>query len=134
MELTGSRWAGRFIGMTFALGGVAWVIFALLVLGNVLAGTGNYALGPASSRIVAGGGAGSWFTMGILAYVIVAVGGTGFTAFFYQHIEGTMGSALAGGRSIGEWIHLTMGSHGTAGASLIKELGRYPLCTENRTR
>ena len=77
MELTGSRWAGRFIGMTFALGGVAWVIFALLVLGNVLAGMGNYALGPASSRIVAGGGAGSWFTMGILAYLIVAVGGTG---------------------------------------------------------
>ena len=125
MEPTSSRWAGRFIGMTFALGGVAWVIFALLVLGNVLAGTGNYALGPASSRIVAGGGAGSWFTMGILAYLIVAVGGTGFTAFFYQHIEGTMGSALAGGRSIGAWIHLTLGSLGSAGASLIMAWGGF---------
>ena len=125
MELTGSRWAGRFIGMTFALGGVAWVIFALLVLGNVLAGMGNYALGPASSRIVAGGGAGSWFTMGILAYLIVAVGGTGFTAFFYQHIEGTMGSALVGGRKIGAWIHLTLGGLGSAGASLIMAWGGF---------
>src|SRR5213079_3333231 len=106
MEPTSSRWAGRFIGMTFALGGVAWVIFALLVLGNVLAGTGNYALGPASSRIV-------------------AVGGTGFTAFFYQHLEGTMGSALAGGRSIGAWIHLALGSLGSAGASLIMAWGGF---------
>src|SRR5438046_9678794 len=123
MEPTSSRWAGRFIGMTFALGGVAWVIFALLVLGNVLAGMGNFALGPASSRIVAGGGAGSWFTMGILAYLIVAVGGTGFTAFFYQPIDGTMGSALVGGRNIAALIHLTLGSLGSAGASLILPWG-----------
>src|SRR5256884_9116912 len=79
----------------------------------------------ASSRIVAGGGAGSWFTMGILAYLIVAVGGTGFTAFFYQHIEGTMGSALVGGRNIGAWIHLTLGSLGSAGASLIMAWGGF---------
>src|SRR5947208_14132643 len=135
MEPTSSRWAGWFIGSALAVGGVASVIFALLVLGNVLAGTGNYAVGPASSRIVAGGGAGSWFTMGILAYLIVAVGGTGFTAFFYQHIEGTMGSALAGGRSIGAWIHLTLGSLGSAGASLIMAWGGFqagaaPLTTD----
>src|SRR5437773_11680183 len=103
MEPTSSRWAGRFIGMTFALGGVAWVIFALLVLGNVLAGMGNYALGPASSRIVAGGGAGSWFTMGILAYLIVAAGGTGSPAFVSQHLTGTTGSALLGALNICAW-------------------------------
>src|SRR5947208_16659764 len=118
MEPTSSRWAGRFIGMTFALGGVAWVIFALLVLGNVLAGTGNYALGPASSRIVAGGGAGSWFTVGIRADLIVAVGGAGFTAFFYQHIQGTMGCAGASVRRIGRSLHLTLGTLGSPGASL----------------
>src|SRR5438477_9936224 len=112
MEPTSSRWAGRFIGMTFALGGVAWVIFALLVLGNVLAGTGNYALGPASSRIVAGGGAGSWFTMGILAYLIVAVGGTGFTPCFYQHLERTRGPAPARGTSIGASIPLALATPG----------------------
>ena len=87
MEPTRSRWASRFVRMTFALGGLAWVIFVLLVLGNVLSGTGNYLFGPASSRIVAGGGAGSWFAMGILSFLLVGIGGIGFTAFFYQYVE-----------------------------------------------
>jgi hypothetical protein len=125
METTSRRWAGRFIGMTFVLGGIAWVIFALLVLGNVLAGMGNFSLGPASSRIVAGGGAGSWFTMGILAYLIVAIGGTGFTAFFYQHIEGTLGSPLVGWRKAGAWVHLLLGAIGASGASLLMAWGGF---------
>src|SRR5688500_14518951 len=86
MEPNRSPWAGRFIGAMFILGGMAWAILSLLVLGNVLAGMGNYTLGPASSRIVAGGGAGSWFTQGILAYGLVGVGGIGLTALLYQHV------------------------------------------------
>jgi hypothetical protein len=113
------------MGLTFILGGVAWAIFSLLVLGNILAGMGNYALGPASSRIVAGGGAGSWFTMGILSYLIVGIGGIGFTAFFYQYIEGTMGSRLTGWRKIGAWIHLVLGGVGSAGASLLMAWGGF---------
>lgn len=125
MEPNRSMWAGRFIGLTFILGGVAWAILSLLVLGNVLAGIGNYALGPASSRIVAGGGAGSWFTMGILAYGLVAVGGIGLTALFYQHIEGTLGAPLTGWRNIGAWIHLLVGGLGAAGASLLMAWGGF---------
>ena len=125
METMQSRWASRFIGMTFVLGGVAWIVFALLVLGNVLAGMGNFVLGPATSRIVAGGGAGSWFTMGILAYLIVGVGGVGFTAFFYQHIEATMGSPLTGWRKAGAWVHLLLGGLGSAGASLLMAWGGF---------
>lgn len=125
MVETRSVWAGRFIGLTFILGGVAWAIFSLLVLGNVLAGIGNFALGPASSRIVAGGGAGSWFTMGILSFLIVGVGGVGFTAFFYQYIEGTLGSPFAGWRRIGAWVHLIFGGLGSAGASLLMAWGGF---------
>ena len=125
METIRSRWAGRFIGLTFALGGVAWLIFTLLVLGNVLAGIGNFTLGPASSRIVAGGGAGSWFTMGILSFLLVGIGGIGFTAFFYQAIEGTMGAPLTGWRNIGAAIHLVLGGLGSAGASLLMAWGGF---------
>src|SRR3989475_13252090 len=96
METMRSRWAGRFIGLTFALGGVAWLIFTLLVLGNVLAGVGDFTLGPASSRIVGGGGAGSWFPMGILSFLLVGIGGIGFTAFFFQAIRGRLGAPLPG--------------------------------------
>ncbi len=101
------------------------MIFGLLVLGNVLAGIGNFSLGPATSRIVAGGGAGSWFTMGMLSYLIVGVGGIGFTAFFYQHIEGTMGSPITGWKRIGAWIHLLLGGLGSAGASLLMAWGGF---------
>jgi hypothetical protein len=125
MEARRSGWAGRFIGLTFALGGVAWLVIGLLVLGNVLAGTGNYALGPASSRIVAGGGAGSWFTMGILSFLLVGIGGAGFTALFYQHIEGTLGLSLTGWRNAGAWVHLLAGGLGAAAASLLMAWGGF---------
>jgi len=110
---------------TFILGAVGWAIIALLVLGNVMAGAGNYALGPASSRIVAGGGAGSWFTMGILAYLIIGIGGIAGTALLYQHIEGTLRSPLSGWRNIAAWIHLTLGGIGAAAASLLMAWGGF---------
>jgi hypothetical protein len=125
MQSNRSRWAGRFIGATFILGGIAWAIIAVLVLGNVLAGTGNYSLGPASSRIVAGGGAGSWFTMGLLAYLLIGVAGIGMSALFYQHVEVTLGSPLWGWRSIAAWIHLTVGGMGAAAASLLMTWGGF---------
>ena len=125
MEMVRSPWAGRFIGLTFILGGVAWAVLAILVLGNVLAGMGNYALGPASSRIVAGGGAGSWFTMGLLSYLLVGVGAIGLSALFYQHVEVTLRSPLAGWRNVGAWIHLVVGGLASAGASLLMVWGGF---------
>jgi len=125
MDANRSRWASRFIGATFILGGIAWAIIAALVLGNVLAGLGNYTLGPASSRIVAGGGAGSWFTMGLLSYLLIGVAGIGMSALFYSHIEGTLGSPLTGWRNIAAWIHLIVGGIGAAGASLLMTWGGF---------
>jgi len=125
MEPNKSQWASRFIGATFVLGAIAWLIIAALVLGNVLAGMGNYSLGPASSRIVAGGGAGSWFTMGLLAYLLVGIGGVGFTALFFQHVEGTLRSPLAGWRRIAAWAHLVLGGGGSAAASLLMAWGGF---------
>jgi len=125
MDANRSRWASRFIGATFILGGIAWAIIAVLVLGNVLAGLGNYTLGPASSRIVAGGGAGSWFTMGLLSYLLIGVAGIGMSALFYSHIEATLGSPLTGWRNIAAWIHLIVGGIGAAGASLLMTWGGF---------
>src|SRR2546428_4046265 len=125
MDANRSRWASRFIGGTFILGGIAWAIIAALVLGNVLGGVGNYTIGPASSRSVAGGGAGSWFTMGLLSYLLIGVAGIGMSALFYSHIEGTLGSPLTGWRNIAAWIHLIVGGIGAAGASLLMTWGGF---------
>ncbi len=125
MEEKRSPWAGRFIGLTFILGAVAWAIVGILVLGNVLAGSGNYALGPASSRIVAGGGAGSWFTMGLLAYLVIGIVGIGMSALFYEHIEVALGSPLSGWKNIAAWIHLVLGGVGAAAAALLMSWGGF---------
>jgi hypothetical protein len=125
MEPNRSRWAGRFIGLTFVLGGVAWLVIAVLVLGNVLAGMGNYALGPASSRIVAGGGAGSWFTQGLLAFMLVGIVGVGLSALFYEHVEVRLGSPFVGWRNAAAWIHLTLGGIGSAAAALLMMWGGF---------
>jgi len=119
MEPNRSRWAGRFIGLTFILGGAAWAIIGILLLGNVLAGMGNYTLGPASSRIVAGGGAGTWFVMGLLSFLIVGIVGTGLSALFYQHLEVSLGSPITGRRNLGAWVHLLLGCVGATAASLV---------------
>ncbi len=125
MEAMRSPWAGRFIGLTFILGAVAWAVIAVLVLGNVLAGSGNFALGPASSRIIAGGGAGSWFTMGLLSYLVIGIVGIGMSALFYQHVEVTLGSPLTGWRNIFAWSHLLLGGVGAAAASLLMAWGGF---------
>lgn len=125
MEANKSGWAGRFIGLTFVLGGVAWLVIAILVVGNVLAGMGSYLLGPASSRIVAGGGAGSWFTMGLLSYLLVGIVGIGLSALFYQHLETTLGAPLSGWRSAAAWVHLLLGGLGAGAASLLTAYGGF---------
>ncbi|MEK6986893.1 MAG: hypothetical protein AABX97_02220 [Candidatus Thermoplasmatota archaeon] len=127
MEEKRSTWVVRFMGVTFILGGIAWLIITLLVLGNVLAGLEppNYALGPASSRIVAGGGAGMWFVMGILSYLIVGIAGLGLSALFFQHLEASLGAPLSGWRNAAAWIHLLLGGIGAAAASLLMTYGGY---------
>jgi len=125
MQSTRSVWAARFIGLTFVLGGVAWVIITILVLGNVLAGMNNFVLGPASSRIVAGGGAGSWFVMGMLSYLVIGIVGLGLSALFYQHLEVTLGAPLKGWRNLGAWAHLTLGGIGAAATSLLMAWGGF---------
>lgn len=123
----GSSWATRFIGMTFIMGGVAWLVLMILLIGNVLAGMTppSYALGPASSRIVAGGGGGTWFVMGLLSFLLVGIVGLGMSALFYQYLETSLRAPIAGWRTIAAWVHLLVGGLGAAAASLLMTYGGY---------
>ena len=121
METRGSPWASRFITVAFGLGALAWAMFSILVLGNLLAGLTppNYALGPASSRIVSEGGPGTWFVMGVLSFLLVGVAGPAISALFYQHLEGTLGAPLRGWKNVAAWIHLGVGCGAAAATSLV---------------
>lgn len=123
----GGVWAGRFAISTFLLGGIAWLVIAVLWLGNVLAGLSPpiYLFGPASSRIVAAGGAGTWFVMGLLAYLIIGIVGIGLSTVFYQYIESTLGYPITGWKGTMAWIHLVLGAVGAAVASLLMTWGGF---------
>lgn len=122
-----SPWVTRFIGLTFILGGVAWLVLMVLLIGNVLAGLTppNYALGPASSRIVAGGGAGTWLVMGLLSFLLIGIVGLGMSALFYQYLEASLRVPIAGWRTIAAWTHLLIGGLGAAAASLLMTYAGY---------
>ncbi len=127
MERRADVWAGRFTVATFILGGIAWLVLAVLLLGNVLAGLSPpiYALGPASSRIVAGGGAGTWFVMGLLSFLLIGVVGIGISGTFYRYVESTLGQPLKGWQNVAAWIHLTVGGGAATVASLLMTYGGF---------
>lgn len=127
MEAKRSVWAVRFIGATFIIGAVAWVVLAFLLLLNLLAGLEPpiFIVGPAPSRVVAGSGPGTWFVTGIFALLVVGVAGTALTSGFYKHLEEDLGYALAGWRSSFAWAHLLLGAIGSVAASLLMAFGGY---------
>lgn len=112
---------------TFVLGGIAWFVLAVLLLGNILAGLSppNYSLGPASSRIVAEGFAGTWFVMGLLAFLVVGVIGIGLSGSFYRYVESTLGRPLKGWQNIAAWAHLVVGGITASVASLVMTYGGF---------
>src|SRR5206468_3460808 len=75
-----SRWANRFI-------------IAAIVQGALAAGVTSYLLydavygSPGPARIVAGGSAGTWLTVGYLGYIMLGPLAAAVTALFYQHLE-----------------------------------------------
>jgi heme/copper-type cytochrome/quinol oxidase subunit 1 len=75
-------------------------------------------LKPEVSRVIAAGGAGTWFTFGYFIYIVVGVIGVAVSAIFYYYIEdvlakqyhSTIAKALA-------WSHLILMNLGTTAAT-----------------
>ena len=107
-----SIWTRRFIGAAIIQGAIIVGLTVFLVLSQISV------LKPEVSRVIATGGAGTWFTFGYLMYVIVGVIGVAVSAFFYYYLEKVIGinysrSIIA---KIMAWIHLLLMNIGTATA------------------
>jgi len=79
----------------------------------------------AVSRVIAGGEAGMWFTVGYVVYLVVGVVGMAVTSLFYFYIETVQGKVYRGAAKGLAWIHLTLGNIGVTGASLLTMIGGY---------
>jgi heme/copper-type cytochrome/quinol oxidase subunit 1 len=107
-----SIWTRRFIGAAIIQGVIIIGLTVFLVLSQISV------LKLEVSRVIAAGGAGTWFMFGYLMYVIVGVIGVAVSAFFYYYLEKVIGinysrSIIA---KIMAWIHLLLMNIGTASA------------------
>ena len=107
-----SIWTRRFIGAAIIQGAIIIVLTVFLILSQISI------LKPEVSRVMAAGGAGTWFTFGYLMYVIVGVIGVAVSSLFYHYLEKVIGinysrSIIA---KIMAWIHLLLMNIGTTGA------------------
>jgi heme/copper-type cytochrome/quinol oxidase subunit 4 len=109
-----SKWANRFI-------------IAAIVQGALAAGLTGYLLaagvgllgGVPASKIVAGGGAGTWLTVGYLTYIILGPIAVAVTALFYQHLETGLRSPYTGWTKLMAWAHILLMNIGVVGATWL---------------
>lgn len=113
-----SKWANRFI-------------IAAIVQGALAAGVTSYLLydavygSPGPARIVAGGSAGTWLTVGYLGYIMLGPLVAAVTALFYQHLEVNLRSPYKGWPNIFAWLHLVLMNVGVVGATWLMMNGGY---------
>ena len=111
-----SKWSNRFIWAAIIQGLAATLATIPIVLPWIK---------PAVSMVMAGGSAGTWFTVGYLSYVTVGVIAVAVTALFYQHFEVSLGKPYKGISNDLAWIHLILMNVGVAAAAGLLMYGGY---------
>jgi hypothetical protein len=71
-----NAWTQRFIGAAIIQGAVIVALTVFLVLSQISF------LKPEVSRVIAAGGAGTWFTFGYIVYIVVGIIGVAVSALF----------------------------------------------------
>jgi hypothetical protein len=93
---------------------------AAIVQGGVLVGLtlfmvlGQSIIKPEVSRVIAGGGAGTWLAFGYVIYITVGVIGVAVSSLFYHYIEDYIRGKASGALA---WAHLVLMNVGTTAAA-----------------
>jgi hypothetical protein len=118
-----SKWSSRFIWAAIVQGLAATLLTIPIVWPS--GGLFGLSISPAVAQVIASGEAGTWYTVGYLAYIMVGVIAVGVTALFYQHFEVAMGKPYKGYTNIFAWVHLILMNVGVAAASYMLMYGGY---------
>lgn len=106
------KWSQRFIIAAIIQGAGIVGLTAFLIIGQVSF------MKPEVSRVMAAGGAGTWFMFGYIIYLVVAVLGVAVSAIFYQFLGRAILSILA-------WSHLILMNAGTTAAAGLMMYSGY---------
>jgi hypothetical protein len=114
-----SPWTKRFIAAAIVQGAIIVALTAFLVLSQISF------LKPEVSRVIAAGGAGTWFTFGYIIYIVVGVIGVAVSAIFYYYIENVLAkqydSTIAKALAWGHLVLMNLGA--TAATSMLMYAG-----------
>jgi hypothetical protein len=115
----GSSWAKKFMVAAIIQGAIIAGLTIFLVLGQASLTK------PEVSRVIAGGGAGTWFTFGFIMYVVVGVLGVAVSSLFYHYLEKILGASIRRTGKVMAWTHLILMNVGTAAAMGMLMLAGY---------
>ncbi len=118
-----SKWSNRFIWAAIFQGLAATILTIPIIWPSQ--GIFGITVTPAVAQVIAGGSAGTWFTVGYLFYIMIGVLAVGLTALFYYHFEVAMGKPYKGVANYFAWIHLVLMNVGVAAACYMLMYGGY---------
>jgi hypothetical protein len=104
-------WTNRFIYAAIIQGAIIVGLTIFLVFSQISF------LKPEISRVIAAGGAGTWFTFGYIMYVVVGVIGVAVSALFYYYLEKILAKPYNKHfTKLLAWTHLLLMNFGTTSA------------------
>lgn len=122
MPALGGKWAGRWITAAVVQGAILAVITVLIVQPLSYFNINPY-FSP--SKVIAGGGGGTWMFTGYILYLTVGVIAVAVTAIFYFYIEGVTGKLYHGLTNYLAWAHYLLMNVGVAGSMMLMIWGGY---------
>src|SRR5690349_13327772 len=105
-----SPWTKRFIAAAILQGAIIVGLTAFLVLSQISL------LKPEISRVIAAGGAGTWFTFGYIIYIVVGVIGVAVSAYYIEKVLAKQYDSTRVAKALA-WSHLILMNVGTTAAT-----------------
>lgn len=114
-------WTRRFITAAIVQGAIIVGLTVFIIFGEISI------LEPGVSRVIAAGGAGTWFTLGYVMYIVVGVIGVAVSSLFYLYIERVLKKQYKDhkGASVVAWIHFILMNVGATVAMSMLMLAGY---------
>jgi len=122
MQQMRGKWAGRFIWAAMLQGAILTVITVLIVEPWTFLNITSY---YSPSKVIAGGGGGTWMFTGYVLYLVVGVVAVAVTAIFYFYIEDVTGKEYRGLTNLLAWGHYVLMNLGVAGSMLLMIWGGW---------
>ncbi len=114
-------WTKRFITAAIVQGAIIVAFTVFIIIGEISI------IKPGISRVIASGGAGTWFTFGYIMYIVVGVIGVAVSALFYLYLERVLKKQYQNhrGAKVVAWIHLILMNFGTTATMGMLMLAGY---------